>query len=79
VPWEARADAVMYRQALAEVARARGWAVHLYEARDVEARARRLLGARADDVLVAPRERLGPPWTKDHRQALAATVHAAHR
>lgn len=78
MPWEARADAVMYRQALAEVAEARGWTVHLYEARDVEARARRLLGARADDVLLGPRARLGAPWAKDHRQALAATVLAAH-
>ena len=77
VPWEARADAVMYRQVLAEVAEARGWTVHLYEAGDVETRARRVLGTRADDVLVGPRARLGPPWTKDHRQALAATVLAA--
>ncbi len=74
VPWEARADAVMYRQVLAEVAEARGWAVHLYDAKSVEAQAAKTLGPRADDVLTGPRARLGPPWTKDHRVALAATV-----
>ncbi len=74
VPWEARADAVMYRQELAELAHARGWDVHLYDAKAVVGQAVRLLGARADEVLEGPRARLGPPWTKDHRTALAATV-----
>lgn len=73
-PWEARADAVMYRKVLDEVARARGWEVHLYDAKVVEARAADVLGERADTVLRAPRTRLGPPWAKDHRTALAATV-----
>jgi hypothetical protein len=73
-PYEARADSVMYRQVLAEAARARGWDVHLYDARDVEGRAVDLLGGRADDVLHGPRATLGPPWTKDHRMALAATI-----
>ena len=73
-PWEARADAVMYRQVLDEVARARGWEVHLYDARTVEARAADVLGDRTDGVLRGPRARLGPPWAKDHRVALAATV-----
>lgn len=74
VPYEARADAVMYRQVVAEVAQARGWAVHVYEAKAVEAQAAALLGARAADVLDGPRKRLGAPWAKDHRVALAATV-----
>ena len=73
-PYEARADSVMYRQVLAEAARARGWDVHLYDARDVEGRAVDLLGGRADDVLHGRRATLGPPWTKDHRMALAATI-----
>lgn len=77
VPHESRADSVMYRQVLAELARARGWAVHLFDARDVEAEASGVLGDRAHDVLHGPRARLGAPWTKDHRQALAATVLAA--
>ena len=73
-PYEARADSVMYRQVLAEVARSRGWDVHLYDAKDVEARAVSKLAERADDVLLGPRATFGPPWTKDHRMALAATI-----
>ncbi len=73
-PHEARADAVMYRQALVTVARARGWAVEFYNAKTVEADASAILGGRAHEVLRGPRERLGAPWTKDHRMALAATV-----
>jgi hypothetical protein len=74
VPYESRADAIMYRQVLADVAHERGWAVHFYVAKDVEGQASDALGQRADDVLQGPRARLGPPWTKDHRRALAATV-----
>ncbi|GAA2559582.1 hypothetical protein [Pseudonocardia hydrocarbonoxydans] len=73
VPYEARADSVMYRQVLDDLARDRGWEVHLYDA-DAERRAADLLGDRADEVLRGPRAVLGPPWAKDHRTALAATV-----
>jgi hypothetical protein len=73
-PYEARADAIMYRHLLAELAHARGWEVHCYDAKHVEAQAADLLGARAEQVLRGPRATLGPPWTKDHRVALAATV-----
>lgn len=73
-PYEARADAIMYRHLLAELADARGWAVHGYDAKLVEAQASDLLGERAEAVLRGPRARLGPPWTRDHRMALAATV-----
>lgn len=74
VPYEARADAIMYRQVLSELAHARGWDVHFYFAKDVLGQAVRLLAERADDVLEGPRVRLGPPWTKDHRMALAAAI-----
>lgn len=74
VPYEARADSVMYRQVLAELARARGWDVRLYDAKDVEVRAADLLAERAHEILHAPRATLGPPWTRDHRMALAATI-----
>jgi hypothetical protein len=74
VPYESRADSVMYRQVLAELGRARGWSIHFYEAKDVEAEAARVLGRRADAVINGPRASLGPPWSKDHRIALAATV-----
>jgi hypothetical protein len=73
-PYESRADSVMYRQVLAELAHARSWEVHLYNAKDVEDQAVHLLAGRADEVLHGPRARLGPPWSKDHRMALAATV-----
>jgi hypothetical protein len=76
-PYEARADAIMYRHLLADLARERGWEVHCYDARHVEAQAAGMLGDRAEEVLRGPRATLGPPWTKDHRVALAATVVAA--
>jgi hypothetical protein len=77
-PYEARADAIMYRQVLDDAARARGWEVHLYNAKDVVDQAAGKLAERADDVLQGPRSRLGPPWTKDHRVALAATIMAGY-
>jgi hypothetical protein len=73
-PYEARADAIMYRQELAELAHARDWDVHVYDAKAVVGQAVRMLGERADEVLQGPRAALGPPWTKDHRIALAATI-----
>jgi hypothetical protein len=74
VPYESHADSVMYRQVLAELAQARGWDVHRFDAKRVEAEAARILGDRAHDVLHGPRAALGPPWSKDHRMALAATI-----
>jgi hypothetical protein len=76
-PYDSRADSVMYCQVLAECAHARGWRAHLFSARDVEAQAARILGDQAGEVLHGPRATLGPPWTKDHRIALAATVVAS--
>lgn len=73
-PYEARADAIMYRQILAGLAHARDWKVHLYDAKQVEAQAIGILADRADGVLHGPRATLGPPWTKDHRVALAAAI-----
>ena len=73
-PYEAYADSIMYRQVLAEEARARGWHVHLYNAKNIESLAVSILRDRADEVLHGPRASLGPPWTKDHRMALAATI-----
>ena len=76
-PYQSRADSVMYRQVLAECAHDRGWQVHLFDARAVEAQAARILGERAADALGRPGETLGPPWTKDHRIAFAATIVAS--
>jgi hypothetical protein len=64
----------MYREILAELARARGWDLHLYDAKDVESTAATILGVHGDEVLHGPRSRLGPPWTRDHRMAFAATI-----
>jgi hypothetical protein len=76
-PYEARADAIMYRQELSEFAHARGWEVHLYDAKAVVGQAVGLLAERADEVLQGPRATMGSPWTKDHRVAPAATIVAA--
>lgn len=77
-PYEARADAVMYRRVLAELARSRSWNLHFYNAKTVLSEAERVLSSRTAEVLHGPRLTLGPPWTKDHRVALAATVTAGH-
>ena len=47
-PYEARADSIMYRQVLDECARARGWDVHLFDAKEVESKAKGILG---DDIV----------------------------
>ena len=77
VPYESRADSVMYCQVMADLARQRGWMVHFYSSKDIEREAARILGDRADEVLRGPRASLGPPWSKDHRMALAATIAVA--
>ncbi len=50
------------REVLAELAYERGWTVHLYDAKAMFSRSRAALG---------------PPWAKDHRMALAATIMSA--
>ena len=77
-PYESQADSVMYRQVLAQAAHHRGWEIHFYDAKNVEAEAFRILGENAQHVLRGPRQQLGPPWNKDHRIALAATIVAAN-
>jgi hypothetical protein len=67
----------MYGQVLAELGGERGWSLLTYNARDVEGEATRILGDRAAEVLLGPRTALGPPWAKDHRMALAATIVAS--
>jgi hypothetical protein len=73
-PYESRADSVMYTKVLDQLARERGWAVSTYDGKNVEAEAAVILGDRASEVLNGPRATLGPPWSKDHRMALAATI-----
>ena len=60
------ADWVMYREALAAAADARGWSVHWYDAKKV-----------LDAVSLPLRSAVGPPWSNDHRLAMAAAIVAA--
>lgn len=76
-PYESRADSVMYCKVLGELASGRGWSLRTYDAKTVEAEAALVLGDRTKEVLYGPRTALGPPWSKDHRVALAATVLSA--
>lgn len=74
LPYENWADSIIYRQVLADAADARGWTVHLFDPKTIERQARDLLGLRAEAVIDGPRQRIGAPWSKDHRVALAATI-----
>jgi len=72
------ADWVMYRKALADAAAARGWAIHLYDAKKVLGAASQALHVENFDAhFLDARRAVGPPWNKDHKLALAAAVVAA--
>ena len=76
-PYENQADSIMYRKIFAELAAERDWSVHRFNAAQIENEATVILGDRTDEVLRSPRQTLGPPWNKDHRIALAATIVSA--
>jgi hypothetical protein len=72
------ADWVMYRQALAAAAEARGWAVHWYDAKQVfDAASEALHIDDLDDHFLQLKRSIGPPWSKDHKLAMAAAIVAA--
>jgi hypothetical protein len=73
------ADSVMYREALAAAARARGWTVHWYDREHVSREAAAALG-RDDiaDLLQAMGRSIGPPWQAKHKLAAAAALRASH-
>jgi hypothetical protein len=74
------ADWVMYRQALASAAEARGWSVRWFDAKKVFDAAREALGV--DDIdahFIGVRKSIGAPWNKDHKLAMAAAVAMAAR
>ena len=74
------ADWVMYRQALAAAAEARGWAVHWYDAKKVfgaASKAQRI--ADIDTHFLQTRKAVGPPWNKAHKLAMAAAIVAVSR
>jgi hypothetical protein len=73
------ADWVMYRKALAAAAEARGWAVSWYDAKNVFDASREALGIQdLESYFVQLRRSIGPPWTKDHKIAMAAAIAAAN-
>jgi hypothetical protein len=69
------ADWVMYREALAAAAEARGWAVHWYDAKKVfDVTSEVLRVKNLDAHFLQVRSSVGPPWTKDHKLAMAAAI-----
>ena len=74
------ADSVMYREALALAATARGWSVHWYDRERVLREAAAALGREdVDAFLRALRRAHGPPWDAKHKLAAAAALAAAGR
>ncbi len=72
------ADWVMYRQALAAAAAARGWPVYWYDAkRVVNAAGQALRIENFDAHFLNMRTAVGPPWNQDHKLAMAAAIVAA--
>ncbi|HEY5426185.1 MAG TPA: hypothetical protein VIJ77_06520 [Candidatus Tumulicola sp.] len=73
------ADWVMYRKALAAAAAARGWPVHYYDVKNVLGAASQALQIENFDAyFLDMRSAVGPPWTKDHKLAMAAAIGAAN-
>lgn len=71
------ADGVMYRQALAMAAAARGWSVHWYDRDRVFSGAAAALGGKdVDAFLKAMGRSAGPPWQAKHKLAAAAALAA---
>ena len=69
------ADWVMYRKALASAAEARGWPVHWYDPKKVLVAASEMLHVENLDAhFLHVRKTIGPPWTKDHKLAMAAAI-----
>jgi hypothetical protein len=73
------ADSVMYREALASAASARGWSVHWYDRERVFREAAAALGSKdLDAFLQAMGKAIGPPWQAKHKLAAAAALAAQH-
>jgi hypothetical protein len=64
--------------ALAGAAESRGWSVHWFDAKTVLQAAEGVLRVESIDThFVRLRQSIGPPWSKDHRIAMAAAIVAA--
>ncbi len=71
------ADSVLYREALATAAEARGWGVFWYDRDRVFEDAAAVLGCEDIDAVVLAMGRLvGPPWQARHKLAAAAALAA---
>ena len=71
------ADTVMYREALATAAQARGWSVNWYNRDRVLADAAAALGRRdINEFLQTMGRSIGPPWQAKHKLAAAAALAA---
>ena len=71
------ADAILYRQALAGAAEARGWSVHWYDRERVSEEAAAALGSQDLDALLRAMGRaVGPPWQARHKLAATAAIAA---
>lgn len=74
------ADSVMYREALAIAAEARGWSVHWYDRENVFSDAATVLGREDIDAVLSTMGRsIGPPWQAKHQLAAAAAIAATER
>lgn len=74
------ADSVMYREALATAAQARGWSVIWYDRERVFRDAATVLGKKdVDAFLIAMGRTIGPPWQARHKLAAAAAIAATSR
>jgi hypothetical protein len=69
------ADSVMYRQAIASAAAARGWPVHWYDRERVFRDAAAVLGREDIDAFLHEMGKsLAPPWQAKHKLAAAAAI-----
>jgi len=74
------ADSIMYREALATAAEARGWSVHWYDRERVFQDAAVALGVKdVESFLQAMGRSIGPPWQAKHKLAAAAALAAGAR
>ncbi len=74
------ADSIMYREALADAAAARGWTVKWYDSEHVFQDAAAAAGREDIDAFLQEMGRsVGPPWQAKHKLAAAAALGAAAR
>lgn len=76
-PLTCAADGMLYHFAILESARERGWDVALFRRGETTAQAAEAMSTSPSEVerfLDDLRKSLGPPWTKEHREAAASAI-----